>query len=156
MKQTKSQSLLAATAALSLTVALSGSVSAEPKENQAIQSRLEQYESRFNESDPEAVAALFAVDVLYYGPLGRIFEGREAVEERYRRNLAAGFSNMEVETLEIRVFGDTAYDIARYTITSPKGEPLTGYHLAILEKVDGEWIVQRTLVNAVMPEPPAE
>jgi len=58
--------------------------------------------------------------------------------------------------IEIHVIEDTAYDIARYTITDPGGNRLTGYHLAFLVKEEGEWTVERTLVNAVMPKPPAE
>ena len=122
-------------------------------ERQAIESRLDQYESRFNQADAEAVSRLFAQDATYYGPLGQIFEGREAVRQRYQGTLEAGFRDMKVDTLEIRVFGDTAYDIARYTILDPGGKPLTGYHLAILERKDGEWLVQRTLVNAKMSAP---
>lgn len=139
-------------AGLVLAAALAGNAMADERE--AIESRLQQYESRFNKGDAAAISRLFAEDVTYYGPLGRIYEGREAVRQRYRRSLEAGFSDMKVEALDIRVFGDTAYDIARYTVTDPSGKPLTGYHLAILEKsTDGKWVVQRTLVNAKMPAP---
>ena len=149
-------SLMAGSAALALVASLSAEALAEPDERQAIKDRLQQYEDRFNAKDAEALARLFSEEVVYYGPLGTVFEGRDAVEQRYRRSFAAGFSEMTVETIEIDVLGDTAWDIARYTITSPQGEPVEGYHLAILEKVDGEWIVQRTLVNAVMRQPPGK
>lgn len=133
-------------------VALSpGLVTAEPQDVEAIESRLQQYEDRFNQGDAEAVAELYSEDVIYYGPLGRVFQGRDAVRQRYQGSLAAGFSEMAIDVIEIRVFNDIAYDVARYTISSPAGEPLTGYHLGVLKKQDGEWLVQRTLVNVVMP-----
>ncbi|WP_175483226.1 nuclear transport factor 2 family protein [Salinihabitans flavidus] len=156
MKHLASMTLIAAGPALAVALTQSGAALANPDERQAIDDRLQQYEARFNEEDAVALSELFDEEVVYYGPLGKIFEGRAAVEERYRQNFEAGFSDMTVETIEIEVIGDTAWDIARYTITNPQGEPLEGYHLAILEKVDGDWIVQRTLVNAVIPEPPAQ
>ncbi|MFC0202235.1 YybH family protein [Paracoccus rhizosphaerae] len=143
-----------AVAALALSAMLPGTAGAESEAVRAIEKRLGQYEARFNRQDAEAVSRLFSEEVVYYGPLGQVFEGRDAVEQRYRNSFEAGFSDMEVETLEIEVLGDTAWDIARYTILDPSGKPLAGYHLAILERVDGEWIVQRTLVNAVIPQPP--
>ncbi|MEQ8291309.1 MAG: nuclear transport factor 2 family protein [Roseovarius sp.] len=140
--------------AMALSTTLSGAAGAGPGAASEIEDRLGQYEARFNSADPKAISRLFDEDVIYYGPLGQVFEGREAVEQRYRNSFEAGFTDMEVTTLEIEVRGDTAWDIARYTIKDPSGKPLSGYHLAILERVDGEWLVQRTLVNAVMPQPP--
>lgn len=145
--------LIAACPALVLATALSGTASGDPDQRMAVEERLQQYESRFNAGDAAAVSELFDEHVVYYGPLGQIFEGRAAVEQRYRQTFDAGFSAMTVETIEIEVLGDTAWDIARYTIHDPQGESLQGYHLAILEMVDGEWIVQRTIVNAVIPQP---
>lgn len=146
--------LFVAGAGFSLVAVSSSPVLAGPQDVASIESRLEQYEIRFNQGDAEAVAELYSEDVVYYGPLGRVFQGRDAVQERYQGSLAAGFSDMKIDVIEIRVVDDIAYDLARYTISSPAGEPLTGYHLGVLEKEDGEWLVQRTLVNVVMPAPP--
>lgn len=146
--------LTAAGPAFALSIALPGAVPADPDPKEEINERLHQYEARFNRADPAALSELFAEEVVYYGPLGRVFEGRAAVERRYRQSFEAGFSEMTVEPIEIGVLGETAWDIARYTIHDPEGTPLHGYHLAILERIDGEWIVQRTLVNAVMPKQP--
>lgn len=155
MRMNRARRFLIATAAgLALLGPLSGQALAGGED--AIEGRLQQYEARFNRGDAEAVADLFATDVVYYDPTGQVHEGRAAVRTYYRGNLDAGFSDMTIETIEVGVVEDTAYDIARYTIRDPGGEPLTGYHLAILEKEDGEWLVQRTLVNAVMPAPPGE
>jgi uncharacterized protein (TIGR02246 family) len=154
MKTHLARRILFATAGLALAASFPVEAMADAKET--IEDRLQQYEARFNEGDAKAISELFAADVTYYGPLGRIYQGREAVRQRYQGSLDAGFSDMKVEPLDIRVFGDTAYDIARYTITDPSGKPLTGYHLAILANEDGEWIVQRTLVNAKMPVPKGE
>ncbi|MFP3943612.1 MAG: YybH family protein [Alphaproteobacteria bacterium] len=147
---------IAAAAGLALLALLPGQALAGSPEAESIKDRLQQYESRFNQGNAEAVARLFSEDVVYYDPTGQVHRGREAVEQYYRGNLAAGFSDMTIEVIEIRVSEHRAWDIARYTITDPKGEPLAGHHLAILEKEDGEWIVRRTLVNAEMPEPPAD
>lgn len=142
--------------ASALAVLLLGPAMADPQDVESIEGRLEQYEDRFNQGDAEAVAELYSEDVVYYGPLGQVFQGRDAVQQRYQSSITAGFSDMQIEVIEIRVLDDIAYDVARYTISSPAGAPLTGYHLGVLEKEDGGWLVQRTLVNVVMPEPPGE
>lgn len=145
-----------ASAGLALIALLPGPVMADPQDVEAIKSRLQQYAVRFNRGDAEAVSQLYGEDVVYYGPLGRVFRGRVAVKEHYQGNLTAGFSDMAIDVIEIEVLDDTAYDLARYTIVGPQGQPLEGYHLAILEKEDGGWVVQRTLVNVVMPQPPKD
>ncbi len=134
---------------------LPGLAIANQQEVRAIEDRLNQYETRFNQGDAEAVAALFSEDVVYYDALGQVHEGREAVQKLYQGNFDAGFRDMTVEPIEIEVLEDTAYDIARYTVSGPEGTRLQGHHLAILSKEDGEWTVQRTMVNAAMPQPPA-
>lgn len=126
---------------------------AESQEVKAIEARLQQYETHFNNQDARKISELFAENVVYYDALGRVHDGRAAVRELYQQNFRAGFGRMTIETIEVEVFENTAYDIARYTVVSPTGEPLVGYHLAILSNESGEWTVQRTLVNAVMPEP---
>ena len=123
------------------------------QDEQAIEEQLWEYETRFNEGDAAGVAELFAEDVVYYDPLGRVHEGRDAVQQLYQGNLDAGFTEMSIELIEIEVLNDTAYDIARYTITTVEGETFEGYHLAILARENGEWRVQRTVVNTVVPEP---
>lgn len=145
---------IVARAGLALVALLAGPALADQHGEKAIEIRLQQYESRFNQSDPGALSKLFSEDAVYYGPLGRVFEGRDAIKKHYQDNMTAGFSDMAVEPIEIKVVDhDTAFDVARYTITGPKGQTFVGYHLGILKKVDGEWIVQRTLVNA---KPPAK
>lgn len=123
---------------------------------QTIEERLEQYEARFNRKDAEAIAMLFSPDVVYYDALGGVHQGRDAVKRYYQNNFAAGFKDMTLSTIEVKVFDDIAYDVARFTISSPAGERLTGRHLAVLEKEGGEWMVQRTLVNVAMPPPAAK
>jgi uncharacterized protein (TIGR02246 family) len=155
-RRTNRKTVFAAATGVALIALLTGPGHAGAQDRAAIEARLDLYEQRFNAADAEAVSRFFAEDVVYYGPLGEVFEGRDAVEDRYRRNLEAGFSDMDVEVLEIRILGDTAYDLARYEVTGPDGELLSGHHLAIMEKQDGAWIVRRTLVNAKMPAPPAQ
>lgn len=137
---------------LALSLAGPEMAAGQQPDSAAIEEQLERYEARFNAGDAEGISNLFREDVVYYDALGGIHEGRDAVRRMYRENLAAGFRDMSVEAVEIEVYGDTAYDIARYMITAPDGERIEGRHLAILTKVDGEWKVERTLVNAKVPE----
>lgn len=141
---------------LALVVSVVSVSLATPGATESIANRLQQYAAHFNRGDADAIAALFSEDVIYYGPTGDVYEGREAVRGYYQGSLEAGFSDMTIEAIEIRVFGDIAYDVARYTISDPGGNTLAGYHLAILAKEGDQWIVQRTLVNAVMPESQAD
>ncbi|HEV7278228.1 MAG TPA: nuclear transport factor 2 family protein [Devosiaceae bacterium] len=141
---------------LPILLAVPGVALGQQQDVEAIEDRLGQYEARFNAGDAEAVAELFSDDVTYYDALGQVHEGRDAVEQLCRGNFEAGFTDMTIDTVEIEVFGDTAYDIARYTVSGPGGNQLEGHHLAILAKEGDEWMVQRTLVNALPPEPPAQ
>lgn len=150
------RNVLSAITSFAIVALLPIAVPAQQQDVETIEHKLQQYAAWFNQGDADAVSRLYSTDVVYYGPLGRVFEGRSAVEQHYENNLAAGFSDMTIEAIEVKILGDTAYDIARYTIVAPNGVSLAGYHLGILEKEDGEWLVRRTLVNAVMPQPPTE
>lgn len=146
---------LVAAAGLAFAALLPHVTLAETPDAKSIAAKLEQYETRFNQGEIGSLARLFGENVVYYGPLGRVFEGRAAVKRHYQGMRTAGFRNMTVDVIEIVVSGDAAYDVARYTITGPAGKTFAGYHLAILQKEDGEWLVRRTLVNTKKPEPPA-
>lgn len=148
------RNLLAAVVVLPLVALLPHAILAATRDAESIAENLGQYETRFNAGKIDALAQLFGEGIVYYGPLGRIFEGRAAVKRHYQNMHNSGFRNMTVDVIEIVVSDHAAYDIARYTITGPGGKTFTGYHLAILRKVDGEWLVRRTLVNAEKPEPP--
>ena len=71
-----------------------------------IEARLDRFAARFNREDAEVPARLFSEEVIYYGPLGQIFEGRDTVEQRYRSSFEAGFSDMAIETLDVEVRAD--------------------------------------------------
>jgi len=51
---------------------LTGHACADPSATEKIEANLEQYESRFNRGNAEAVANLFSEDVVYYDPTGQV------------------------------------------------------------------------------------
>src|SRR5699024_2344651 len=152
---TAKRTLLAVIVGFALATLLPTLILAETRDAEAIADGLAQYETRFNQGEIGALAQLFGKNVVYYGPLGRIFEGRAPVKRHYQGMRSAGFRNMTVDVIEIVLSEDAAYDIARYTITGPAGKTFSGYHLAILEKEDGEWRVRRTLANTKMSDTPS-
>ena len=118
-----------AVAALAMSALLPGTAGAEPRAVTAIEGRLDQYAARFNREDAEALAQLFSEEVVYYGPLGQIFEGRDAVEQRYRSSFEAGFSDMAIETLDVEVRADPRCSVftVRHAVLRQSGRRIAQY-----------------------------
>jgi ketosteroid isomerase-like protein len=59
-----------------------------------------------------------------------------------------GMSNLDLEVLEVETAGDIAYDVGRYTIAGPGGQPVDrGKYIVIWKNVAGDWKIHRDIFN---------
>ncbi len=125
---------------------------------QALREIPDRWAELFNQGDLEAVAQLYTEDAVFIDVFG-VFEGRDGIVEGLATKLPVqpGEARMDVTTDEVEVFGDVAFMTGQYEISALDGSPLMqGNWLAIIELVDGEWLMHRHMTNMLMPPPEAD
>lgn len=107
------------------------------------------------QGDAEALAALVTDDALLWAPGMDEVGGREAIHAAAEGMFAAmSISDFDIESRELVVHGDTAYELATYseTLTYKGAAPsaVRGRYLIVWKRdVDGEWRVHRNMFHFV-------
>jgi uncharacterized protein (TIGR02246 family) len=111
------------------------------------------FSQAYEAGDADRVASFYSPEVIYMAYRMQNHEGRDIVREIYRGAFAANRGHVDVHIVEVKVFGDVAYDRATFTVTmTPKagGKPTVskGRLLEILHKEGGQWRTFRVMTNA--------
>jgi ketosteroid isomerase-like protein len=106
-----------------------------------------------------ACAAAFALDGEILSPAEPIIRGRAAILKKYAKTLATTtFTQASLQTSELKVGGDTAYEIGHFTMhfkdsgNADSPETLTGRYVRIWRRVGNDWLIG---VDAAQPGAPA-
>ena len=111
-----------------------------------------------NLGDATAASAVYADDARLLAPSAELMQGRDAIEAFWRAGVAAGVSEVELETLSLERRDGHAYEIGRYALRlQPGGEAAVvdrGKYVLVHElQIDGRW---RWVVEMFNPDgPPA-
>jgi len=107
--------------------------------------------------DAAAVAQLYTPDALLLPPGRDPVEGRPAIAA-YWQGAAEGIGGATLDTVEVGDHGDEAYEVGRYTLADPAGEPIDrGSYIVLWRRVQGAWRLHRDIWNSSVPVPaPAE
>ena len=152
---------------LVLTLAVPFLVSCEkaPKDTtdedlQAISAKRKQHVEAFNRGDAAAFAALFTEGAKVLPPNSPMIVGREGIQAFNQGGFDAGVGNLQLTMTDLQVYGDTAHDIGKYTLTiqPEEGEAISdsGKYLVILKRVNGSWKLDAVCLNTSLPLPAPE
>jgi uncharacterized protein (TIGR02246 family) len=127
---------------------------ADKKTVEEIRAFIKEYEKRFNEGDPAAVAALCTEDAVQIGPDGPIF-GRKAIEKKHADLFEQWHpTNIACTVDQVSAVGDVSWNSGGWSCTL-QGEngplPIKGYRLDVLVR-DGD--VWRECISCSMPATP--
>jgi uncharacterized protein (TIGR02246 family) len=106
--------------------------------------------------DAAAAASLYADDGRLLTSAAELLSGRGEIEAYWQAGIAFGLSSLELETIELRVTGNVAIEIGRYSLAlcdarTPAAE--RGKYLALHRRqADGTW---RRSVDVFSPHVPA-
>ena len=147
--------MLAVTFLVSCTTAPPPDTSAE--DIRAIKAASEQHVEAFNRGDAAAFAALFTEGAKVLPPNSPMIVGREGIQAFNQGGFDAGVGNLQLTMTDLQVYGDTAHDIGKYTLTiqPEEGEAISdnGKYLVILKRVNGSWKVDVNIWNSSVPLP---
>ena len=75
--------------------------------------------------------------------------GKAAIQEAFQGLLDGGIRGIQLDTLEVESFGDTAYEVGLYTLKDETSETLDhGKFIVIWKLIEGNWKLHRDIINS--------
>jgi len=110
----------------------------------------------YNRGDAPGLAALYTGDGQIMPPNSDVVTGKRGLEALFRSFWEEGDTVMKLETVEAEGFGETAFEVGRYTLSGKGGKVNDrGKYIVIWRKEDGQWKLYRDIFNTSMPAPKA-
>ena len=107
----------------------------------------------YNRHDAPALAALYTRDGEIMPPNSGVVKGARKLQALFKSFWDAGDTVMRLDTVEAKGFGDTAYEVGKYTLSGDSGKVNDrGKYIVIWRKVGGQWKLYRDIFNTNMPE----
>jgi uncharacterized protein (TIGR02246 family) len=106
--------------------------------------------------DSGAVARLYAPGAQVMPPNGELAQGPEAIGALVQRLLDAGVKEAALESAEVEVRGDLAFETGRYTLRGEGGADIdNGKYVVIWKQEGADWRLYRDIWNSSRPAIPA-
>jgi ketosteroid isomerase-like protein len=121
---------------------------------EAIAALNKQFEEAFFRADVAAIGRQYSRDAESFFDGEDIVRGREAIANRYKKDVGAGGKKTKVQTLEVSEHGDWAYETGKQVVTGPDGKvEYDGKYLIIWRREAGKWKIYREVGNSNRPKP---
>ena len=103
----------------------------------------------FGQADPAGVAELYPEDGQFLPSNSDAVVGKSAIKEAFQGLLDGGIRGIQLDTLEVESFGDTAYEVGLYTLKDEASETLDhGKFIVIWKQIEGNWKLHRDIINS--------
>ena len=111
------------------------------------------FEQAIADGDADAIAALYMENAQALPPDAPVLVGRAAIRADFAAMLASGIRDVQLETVSVARYGDTAVEQATIAVRQGGETVMTGKSLVMWRLVDGEWLYFRDMWNwdAAMP-----
>jgi uncharacterized protein (TIGR02246 family) len=76
-----------------------------------------QFVAAFNRGDAAGAVGVYTEDATILPPGSDLFQGRQNIQQFWQAAMDSGVRAVKLETLDLRVSGDTAREIGRATLT---------------------------------------
>ncbi len=120
----------------------------------AISTENEKFMSAFSNRDAAGMAALYTDDGQVLPPNGDFVAGKQAIQAFWQTLMDMGIKEAKLDTLEVEDHGDTAIEVATYTLFGEEGQALdTGKYIIVWKREDGQWKLHRDIFNSSNPPP---
>ena len=107
----------------------------------------------YNDHDAPGLAALYTRDGEIMPPNSGVVKGVRKLQALFKSFWDAGDTVMKLDTVEAKGFGDTAYEVGKYTLSGDSGKVNDrGKYIVIWRKVGGQWKLYRYIYNTNWPK----
>ncbi len=115
------------------------------------------FSAAVEKADATAIAALYTANAKLLPPNSDIVEGTDAIRKFWQAVLDRGVRGAQLDTVELRVCGDTAVELGRYRMKAASGEMVDqGKYIVLWKNVNGLWRLDRDMWNSSVPTSKAQ
>lgn len=118
----------------------------------AIASAVRTFTEAFKRGDAAAIAAWYSTDATLLPPDSRMMKGRDAIQTFWQGAMNAGGKEARLETLEVEVRDDLAYEVGRFEMTvQPQGgevAKLAGKYVVVWKIEGNSWRMHVDIWNS--------
>ena len=109
----------------------------------------EVFMERFGQGNSAGVARLYTEDGQFLPPNSDEVIGKNAIQGAFKGLMDAGIKAIQLETLEVENYGDTASEVGRFTLKDEGDQILDrGKFIVIWKLVAGKWKLHRDIINS--------
>jgi uncharacterized protein (TIGR02246 family) len=122
----------------------------------AIAEANENFMAAWKRGDAAGLAALYTENGQVLPPNSDFVTGREAIQAFWQVLFDMGIKGIKLKTIEVESHGDTAIEVAEYTIYGEEGQELDkGKYIVIWKQQEGQWKLHCDIYNSnnSMPAP---
>jgi uncharacterized protein (TIGR02246 family) len=121
----------------------------------AIEASNKQFMDAFSRRDAAAIGLLYAEDGQVLPPSAPALDGREAIVTMWQSVLALPIASVQLQTIEVGVGEDSAWETGRYTMTGNDGRTAeAGKYVVIWKHGEAGWKIYRDIWNGNTPATP--
>ena len=128
---------------------------ADPAEvRQALEAKNQQMETYISQQNIDSLLTLYTPDAIFMPQGMEMVSGQDALRAAFQGMFDMGMNNIEFEVIEVESAGDIAYEMGRYSVEGPGGQPADrGKYIGIWKNVGGDWKLHRDIFNTDMAMP---
>ena len=105
------------------------------------------FEEAARTRDTDRIAALYTADAIVMPPDAPFVKGRENIKQFWGSAIQQmGVKDVRLNTLDLEVASDTAYEVGEAVLTLQSGG-VTAKYVVVWKKVDGQWRLHRDIWN---------
>jgi uncharacterized protein (TIGR02246 family) len=107
----------------------------------------EKFAATYNKGDVVAIAAMYTEDAVAFPPGGDLVKGRAAIEAMWKNVLAAGLTDLALQTLSVERDGSLAIEVGTATAKMKGAPQRIKYVVTWKRQSDGGWKLHRDIWN---------
>lgn len=116
---------------------------------EAIRNNIKQMTEAVSNKDASGFASLFMEDAFMKFPGQEPLEGRDAIKDAQEQMIKQGIAKLDLETREIELFGDLAYEVGEYELFVGDGTSIdNGNYLTVWKRNGDDWKIHRDLISS--------
>jgi len=117
-----------------------------------IEASNKQFMDAFARRDATGIGILYAEDGEVMPPGAPPLDGREAIVTMWQSVLALPIASVQLQTVEVGVGAETAWETGRYTMIGNDGKPSeTGKYVVLWKHGEAGWKIYRDIWNSNTP-----
>ena len=118
----------------------------------AIAASIERFIAAFNRGDAAGAAAVYTADAQVLPPNSDVITGQQAIQAFWQMAMDMGVKAVKLATVEVAGDGNTAYEVAQFTLQGAEGQVLdAGKYVVIWRQEAGQWKLHRDIWNSSRP-----